>query len=122
MRMAVSTSTIRRIDSNGRRSRVVAYNGMLHFAGQVADDFDGDIGQQTREALARIDRLLAEGGSDRSKVLSATIWLKDMADYAGMNEVWDHWVDPEHAPARCCGVVEMADPRIRVEIILVAAY
>lgn len=113
MRMAVSTNEIRRIDSNGRRSRVVVHNGTLHFV--------GDIGQQTQEALARIDKLLAEGGSERRKVLSATIWLKDMADYAGMNAVWDRWIDPEHAPARCCGVVEMADPGIKVEIILTAA-
>lgn len=119
--MIVLTQAIRRIDSNGRRSRVVVHNGTLHFAGQVGDDLDGDVSQQTREALARVDKLLAEGGSDRSRVLSATIWLKDMADYAKMNEVWDGWVDPEHAPARCCGVVEMADPRIRVEIILTAA-
>lgn len=119
--MTVSTPEIRRIDSNGRRSRVVVHNGVLHFAGQVADDFNGDISQQTREALSRVDKLLAEGGSDRSKVLSATIWLKDMADYSKMNDIWDSWVDPDHAPARCCGVVEMADPRIRVEIILTAA-
>lgn len=115
------TTSIRRIDSNGRRSRAVVHNGLVHFAGQVADDFSGDITRQTQEALARVDRLLAEAGSDRSRVLSATIWLREMADYSKMNDVWDGWVDPDHAPARCCGVVEMADPRIRVEIILTAA-
>lgn len=117
----MSTTSIRRIDSNGRRSRAVVHNGLVHFAGQVADDLSGDITQQTQEALARVDRLLAEAGSDRSRVLSATIWLKTMADYSGMNAVWDGWIDRENAPARCCGVVEMADPGIKVEIILTAA-
>lgn len=119
--MHVSTTAIRRIDSNGRRSRAVIHNGQVHFAGQVGDDLNGDVSQQTQEALARIDRLLAEAGSDRSRILSATIWLKTMADYAEMNTVWDGWIDQDNAPARCCGVVEMADPRIRVEIILTAA-
>jgi enamine deaminase RidA (YjgF/YER057c/UK114 family) len=113
--------TIRRLDSNGRRSRAVIHAGLVHFAGQVADDFGGDITSQTQEALARIDRLLGEAGSDRSRVISATIWLKTMADYAGMNAVWDGWIDRDNAPARCCGVVEMADPGILVEIIMVAA-
>lgn len=113
--------SIRRLDSNGRRSRAVVHAGTIHFAGQVADDLDSDITQQTQEALARIDRLLGEAGSERSRILSATIWLKTMADYAAMNAVWDGWIDRDNAPARCCGVVEMADPRIRVEIILTAA-
>ena len=112
---------IQRLDSNRRRSRAVLHAGLIHFAGQAADDFTGDITQQTSEALARIDRLLAEFGSHRSRILSATVWLKTMDDYAGMNAIWDAWIDPDNAPARSCGVVAMADPSMRVEVILIAA-
>lgn len=113
--------SIRRIDSNGRRSRAVVHGETIYLAGQVADDRSGDIVAQTSATLAKIDTLLAELGSDKRKLLSATIWLKDMADYAAMNRVWDGWVDPEHPPARCCCQALMAEPDILVEIIVVAA-
>lgn len=115
----MSANEIRRIDSNGRRSRVVIHNAALRRPGRRRlwrrhRPADAGSARPHRQAAGR-------GGSERRKVLSATIWLKDMADYAGMNAVWDRWIDPDHAPARCCGVVEMADPGIRVEIILTAA-
>lgn len=109
-----------RYDKNSRRSRMVEAGGVLYFAGQVGEDWDADAKIQMQQALARIDALLAEAGSDKSKVLSVTIWLSDMADYDAVNEAWDAWVDPDHPPARACGKVEMADPRIRVELLPIA--
>lgn len=114
-------SDIHRIDQNTRRSRAVVHGGLIFLAGQVANDASGDINQQTREALAKVDDLLKQAGSDKSRVLSATIWLRDMEDYDGLNAVWDQWVVPGQTPARCCGKVQLADPAQRVEIIVVAA-
>ncbi len=105
------------IDNNGRRSRAIVANGTIFMGGQVADDFTADAAEQTRQALARIDAILTQAGSDRSKLVSAQIWLKSMEDYAAMNAVWDAWIDRDRAPTRSCGVVEMADPGILVEII-----
>lgn len=110
-----------RIDPNGRRSRAVVHGDTIHFAGQVADNLDADATQQMQETLARIDCLLAEAGSARNKVLTVTIWLRDMADYDAINAVWDAWVDKGNPPGRACAQVIMADPRIRVELLPVAA-
>lgn len=107
-------------DRNARRSRMIAAGNTLYFAGQVGDDFDADAATQMAQALARIDRLLAEAGSDRSRVVSVTIWLADMADFDAVNAVWDAWVSPDCPPTRACARVEMADPRIRVELLPVA--
>jgi enamine deaminase RidA (YjgF/YER057c/UK114 family) len=112
---------IQRFDQNHRRSRAVAYGGLVFLAGQVANDPAGDIRQQTREALAKVDDMLKQAGSDKSRVLNATIWLRDMADYDGFNAVWDTWVVPGSTPARCCGKVALADDRQRVEVMVVAA-
>lgn len=76
---------------------------------------------QTREVLANIEALLAECGSDKSKILSATIWLADMADFGEMNRVWDAWVAGQHPPARATGEARLATPDYRVEIIVIAA-
>ena len=114
-------SDITRFDQNQRRSRCVVHGGTVYLAGQVADDKGGDIAAQTRQALGKVDQLLAEAGTDKSRLLSAMIWLRDMADFDGMNAVWDGWVTPQDAPTRCCGKVELADPGYRVEIIVVAA-
>lgn len=108
---------MKHIDNNGRRSRAVVANGTVYMGGQVADDWTADVATQTRQALARIDAILAEAGSDKSKVVAAQIWLKTMDDYDAMNAVWDAWVDPAGAPTRSCGVVEMAHEGLRVEII-----
>jgi enamine deaminase RidA (YjgF/YER057c/UK114 family) len=115
-----SASPIVRLDQNHRRSRAVIANGMVFLAGQVADDKSGDIGSQAREALAKVDALLAEAGTDRRRALTAQIWLADMADFDGFNAVWDAWVAPGETPTRCCGKVELADPAYRVEIVITA--
>jgi enamine deaminase RidA (YjgF/YER057c/UK114 family) len=112
---------IRRLDQSGRRSRAVIHRGVVYLAGQVADERAGDITQQTRAVLARVDDLLAQAGTDKSRLLTAQIWLGTMDDFAGMNAVWDAWVVPGSTPTRCCGKVELADPGWRVEIVVTAA-
>jgi enamine deaminase RidA (YjgF/YER057c/UK114 family) len=93
----------------------------VYLAGQVPDTADADITQQTKEVLAQIDRVLALAGSDKSRLLSATIYLRDMSDYQGMNAVWDQWLAGHHAPARACVQAQMANPQWRVEIMSTAA-
>lgn len=112
---------MKRIDKNTRRSRAVVAGGVVYLGGQVAEDWEADIRQQTRQTLGRIDALLAEAGSSRDRLISATIWLSDMADYDAMNEVWDGWIDSDNPPARSCGEVRLADDRLLVEIIATAA-
>jgi enamine deaminase RidA (YjgF/YER057c/UK114 family) len=112
---------IRRLDQNERRSRAVIHAGVVHLAGQVADDRNGDIAAQTRAALAKVDDLLAQAGTDKSRLLTAQIWLRTMDDFNGMNAVWDAWVVPGATPTRCCGRVELADPGLRVEVVVTAA-
>lgn len=111
---------IERQDVNHRRSRMVKYNGMCFLSGQFSDS-DGDITQQTQETLAKIDDLLQRAGTSKSRLLTAQIWLRDMADFADMNKVWDAWIDPENPPTRCCGQVLMADPDMRIEVVVSAA-
>lgn len=112
---------MKRLDQNFRRSRAIVVNGMIYLAGQVADDKSADIRGQARQALAKIDQLLAEAGTDRSRLVSVTIWLKTMEDFDGFNEVWDKWVVPGSTPTRACGQVQMAHPDYRVELIAVGA-
>lgn len=95
--------------------------GLCWLAGQVADDASADITGQTRQVLAQIDRLLAEAGSDKTKIASATIYLPDMADFAAMNAVWEAWVVPGTTPARATVQAKLADPKYRIEIQIVAA-
>ncbi|CAE6959314.1 RidA family protein [Paraburkholderia domus] len=112
---------INRLEKNSRRSRAVVHGNTVYLGGQVGTDLDGDIKTQTQQALEQVDRLLTAAGSERKKVLSVTIWLKTMDDYEDMNAVWDEWIDGDEPPARCCGKVDMADPRIRFEITVAAA-
>ena len=95
--------------------------GTAYLAGQVADDPTADISGQTRQVLALIDSLLAEAGSDKTKILSATIFLPDMADFAAMNAVWEQWVAPGQTPARATVEAKLAAPEYRVEIQVIAA-
>ena len=111
---------MKRIDANNRRSRAIVVGNMVYLGGQVCDSKHADIKVQTQETLAKIDQLLQEAGSSRSKIVSATIWLKNMDDYNGLNEVWDNWIDPENPPARACGEVRLADDCYLVEIIATA--
>ena len=114
--------SVQRLHVEKRYSEIVIHNRTLYLAGQLADEYAGDIREQTRQTLANIDRLLAEGGSDKSQILSVTIYLKDMAaDYAGLNEVWDAWVAPGTAPARACVEAKLYDSAALVEMTVVAA-
>ncbi|WP_292038863.1 MULTISPECIES: RidA family protein [unclassified Brevundimonas] len=111
---------IQRFQKDHRMSQAVVHNGVVYLAGQVGEPHE-DVAAQTRTALAEVEALLAEVGSDKSKILMATIWLADMADFETMNSVWDAWVDPENPPARATGEAKLAAPEYRVEIIVTAA-
>lgn len=114
--------SVQRLRTESRYSEIVIHNGTVYLAGQLADDHSGDIVQQTRETLDNIDRMLAEAGSDKAKILSVTIYLKDLdRDYAGLNQVWDAWVAEGAAPARACVEAKMYKPEVLVEMMVVAA-
>lgn len=113
---------IRRLHTEARYSEAVIHNDTVYLSGQLAEDLSGDIRAQTRETLAAIDRLLAEAGTDKSKLISALIHLKDIdRDYAGMNEVWDAWLPAGSAPVRTTVEARLYAPEVRVEITVVAA-
>jgi enamine deaminase RidA (YjgF/YER057c/UK114 family) len=115
-------SSIVRVAASRRMSRAVAYNGLVFVSGQTAEDRTQDIDGQTRQVLAKVDKFLAEAGTDKTRLLSAQIRLRDIqADFAGMNEVWDGWVAEGAAPARATAQCAMASPEILVEIIVTAA-
>lgn len=111
--------TVKRIEPGARMSQAVVHNGTVYLAGQVGHG--ADVATQSREALAEVERLLAEVGSDKSRILSTTIWLADMTDFAAMNAVWDAWVDPKAPPARACGEAKLATAEYLVEFMVVAA-
>lgn len=114
-------SDIERIDQNSRRSRALIHNGLVYLSGQVPDDRSGGVADQARQVLNKIDALLAQAGTSKARLLSAQVWLKTMEDFAAFNEVWDAWVVPGQTPTRCCGKVELNDPKCRVEIVALAA-
>lgn len=115
-------SNIVRIETDKRRSRTVIYNGMAFIGGMTADDRSQDIKGQTKQALAKIEDFLAKAGTDKSRLLTAQIWIKDIAkDFEGMNEVWNAWTAPNSAPTRATAQCEMAAPDVLVEIIVTAA-
>lgn len=111
--------SIVRLDKGARMSEAVIHGNTIYLAGQVAEG--ADVASQTRTVLANIDALLARAGSSKANILSATIWLADMADFAEMNSVWDAWVDKENPPARATSEGKLAAPKFKVEIIVVAA-
>jgi enamine deaminase RidA (YjgF/YER057c/UK114 family) len=114
--------TIARLHIGPRMSQAVIHGQTVYLAGQVADQAKGkSVGDQTRDILATIDRLLEEAGSDKTKVLSATIYLVDMATFAEMNAVWEAWVPAGHAPARATVEAKLAAPAYAVEIACIAA-
>ena len=114
--------SIERLHKGPRMSQVVIHGDTVYTAGQVAQRAPGaPVAEQTRDILARIDELLAEAGSDKSKLLSATIWLSDIATFDEMNGVWDAWVDPDNAPCRACVESKLAAPKFTVEIGVIAA-
>ncbi len=113
--------SIKRIETGTRLSQVVVHGDTVYTAGVVADDYSLDAKGQTEQILAKLDRLLAAAGTDKSKALMATIWLTDMRDFAEMNSVWDKWVPQGCAPARACIESRLAVPTIKVEIRIIAA-
>lgn len=102
-------------------SRIVTHNDTIYLCGQVCKDATKDIGEQTATMLEKVDELLLESGSDREHLLSATLYIRDMKDFATMNEVWDAWIPSNHAPARACVEARMARPELLVEISAIAA-
>ena len=114
---------IGRHQTNERTSKVVVHNNVAYLCGQVAADADADadITQQTETMLAKVSELLVSVGSDTTRMLSATIYLKSMDDFAAMNLVWNAWVPAGHAPARACVQAAMARPALLVEISVTAA-
>jgi len=113
---------IKRIDVGARMSQAVVHNGIVYTAGQVAQRAPrASVADKTSDILARIDELLAEAGTDKSKLLSATIWLVDFGDFAEMNAVWDARVSPGNTPARACVESKLAAPQFTVEIGVIAA-
>jgi len=113
---------IQRQLTNERMSQIVTHNGTVYLAGQVGDDLSAGIEQQTRETLATIEQLLAQAGTDKTRLLSVTIYMKDIdADFAGMNAVWDQWLPAGVAPARATVEAKLCEPEILVELSVVAA-
>ncbi|MDC9592992.1 RidA family protein [Xenorhabdus sp. IM139775] len=112
--------TIKRIDPDTRWSEAVVHNGTIYYT-SVPEQLDGDITEQTAETLATIDTLLHRLGSDKGKILDATIFLADKADFAGMNIAWDAWVVAGSAPVRCTVQAELINPNYKVEIKIIAA-
>ncbi|WP_426140050.1 RidA family protein [Pseudomonas sp. DWP3-1-2] len=113
---------ITRIETSQRMSRVVQCNGFTFLGGQTATDRTQDIKGQTAQVLEKIDNFLAKAGLDKTRILSAQVWLSDIqANFAGMNEVWDAWAPEGHAPARATVESRLASPDLLVEITVVAA-
>jgi enamine deaminase RidA (YjgF/YER057c/UK114 family) len=113
---------IKRIQPGPRMSQAVVHGGMAYLAGQVAAGKPGgSVAEQTADILARIDALLAEAGTDKTKLVTANIWLADIAGFAEMNKVWDGWVAPGSAPARATVEAKLASPDYVVEIMVTAA-
>ena len=113
--------TIERIETKQRMSRIVKHNGTIYLCGQVCADATQGITEQTQTMLDKVDSLLAQAGSDKEHILSATIYIKSMEYFAEMNAVWDNWVPEGHAPARACVTADMAREALLVEITVVAA-
>ena len=116
-----SNQMITRMKAGPRMSQAVIHGNTVYLAGQVASNRSADTAGQTREILATIDSLLAEAGTDKTRLLCATVYLADMSTFNEMNAVWDAWVAPGCAPARATVGAPLAAPAYRVEIVVVAA-
>ena len=112
---------IKRIEAGPRMSQAVVHGNTVYVAGQVASDTSADVSGQTRQILSRIDALLAAAGTDKSRLLSATIYLSNITTFAAMNYVWDSWVLPGSTPARATVEAALAAPEYTVEIVVIAA-
>lgn len=112
---------VQRFDVGARMSEVAVHNGIVWLAGQVAEDGSQDIGGQTRQVLAAVDRLLARAGTDKTKIVMCQIYLADIAEFAGMNAVWDAWVAAGHTPPRATVQARLAKPEWKIEVVVTAA-
>ena len=113
--------SIKRFENGPRFCRVLTHNGTVYLSGMTANDTSGDVVEQTQLTLAKIDQYLAMAGSDKTKVLTAVIWLRDIADFERMNSVWDSWIDPTAMPVRATVEGRLAGDSYRVEIMVTAA-
>ena len=113
--------SIKRVNSGARMSSAVVHGDTVYLAGLTADDTKADVKGQTAQILAKVDKFLAEAGTDKSKILSANIWLTDIKTWSQMNEVWDAWISPGNAPARATVEAKLANPALSVEIMIQAA-
>jgi enamine deaminase RidA (YjgF/YER057c/UK114 family) len=114
--------SIQRFETGPRMSQVVAHGDTVYLAGVVASNAKGEsVTKQTQDVLSIIDGHLAKAGTDKSKLLSATIYITDMATFGEMNAVWDAWVSPGNTPARATVEVQLAAPKYHVEIMVIAA-
>ena len=114
-------TTITRSGGNHRMSNVVRHENTLYLAGQVADKVDVGISEQTEEVLNKVDRILAEHGSSKERILSCQIYLSDMRLFSEMNAIWDKWVAAGHAPARATVEARLARPAKLIEVCVIAA-
>jgi enamine deaminase RidA (YjgF/YER057c/UK114 family) len=115
-------SDIRRIQNNGRLSKVTVHNDVLYMTGQIAEDHAGEnLTLQTQEVLQRIDTLLAEAGSNKTRILKAYLYVADMNNFGEINAVWDKWVAPGHEPARTTIEAKLTGPQYDIEIGIIAA-
>ena len=112
-------SKIIRTEPSPVLSKAVEYHGFIFTQGMVARDLDGDVRAQTRDVLDQLDVLLEEHGTDKTRLLQAQIWLKDIGDREALNALWSAWLPPGGAPARACVQAVLADPRMLVEIMLI---
>ncbi len=114
--------SIERKQLSSRMSQIVKHGDTVYLAGQVAFEASGEsVTKQTQNVLERIDALLREAGTDKSKLLSATIWLSEIRSFDEMNAVWEAWIDAENPPVRACVQGILAAPKFNVEIMVVAA-
>ncbi|HPD93662.1 MAG: RidA family protein [Rhodobacter sp.] len=113
------TTEITRLEPGRRMSAAVIHGDTVYLAGQVGEG--AGVTEQARAALAEVDRLLASAGTTKSRILTTTVWLADMADFAAMNAVWEAWIDPANPPARATGEARLATPDYKVEFIVTAA-
>ena len=113
--------SIERYEPSGHLSKAVEHNGTVYVAGTTASDRSVGMKEQTEQVLATIDRLLAKCGTNKSKLLAATVYISDMAQKSAMNEAWLAWIDPKNPPTRACVAVELGTPTTLVEIVVTAA-
>jgi enamine deaminase RidA (YjgF/YER057c/UK114 family) len=114
-------SNIKRVNVGKRLSDMAVYNGVAYLAGQVADDTKQDVTGQTAQVLAAIDALLAEAGTDKTRILMAQVFVANIAEYDGMNKAWEAWVPAGNAPPRATIEARLAGPDYKVEIVVTAA-